>query len=101
MPRIDNQVTGVHLHNGVGRALGVQGEGDAALLAVLLAVAVARVVELVDAARVERDEAEAVRDELIGEDRAVDFDFDKVDGERGDFGLDDSAERIGKGDVCL
>lgn len=101
MSPIDNQVASIDLHDLVRRALGVQGQRHAALFAVLLAVAVSRVVELVDAARVERDEAETVRDEFVGEDGAVGLDFDEVDGERGDFGLDDSAERICKGNVCL
>ena len=74
-------------------------KGDAAVLAVLLAVAVAGVEDVVDLFGIEGDEAEAVGDELVGEDGCVGFDFDKVDGHGGHFGEDDAPEGVGEGEV--
>lgn len=55
----------------------MEGKRDGAALAVLVADAVARVDELVvDVGGVEGDETESVREEFVGDDGGVDFDFD-------------------------
>ena len=97
MASVNNQIARIHLHNLVARALGVERQRDAALLAVLFAVAVARVVEVADALGVQWDQAQAVGDEFVGKYGCVDLDFDQVDGNRGHFGLDDSPQGVGKG----
>lgn len=71
------------------------------MLAVLFAVAVARVVQVGNVLRVKGDETQSVGDEFIGEDGAVNFDFDQVYGNCRDFGLDYSSEGVCKGKVCL
>ena len=40
-----------------------------------------------------------MRDELIGQDGGVGFDFDEVDGHGWDFGEDDTADGVGEGEV--
>lgn len=78
----------------------MQCERDAAVRAAFLAVAVARVLDvLVAVFRVEGNEAQSVGEEFVGEDRGVLFDFDQVDGHRWDFGEDDSAEGVGEGEI--
>lgn len=47
----------------------------------------------------ERNEAEAVGNELVVEDGGVDFDLDEVDGDGGDFGDHDAAEGVGDAGV--
>ena len=79
----------------------MESKGDATVVAVLLAVTIARVENRVDVLRVERNEAEPVRDEFIGQDRCVGFDFDKVDGHGGDFGEDDAAEGVGESEIDI
>jgi len=63
-------------HTFVACALGVETEPHTAALAVLVAVAVARVVEGINSLRVQWDEAETVGDEFIGKDGAIFFDLD-------------------------
>lgn len=70
------------------------------MFAVLFAVAVARVVELVDARGIERNETESMSDELIGENGTVHLDFDEIDGDGRDFGLDHAAKGVGEGEIC-
>lgn len=78
----------------------MQGERDAAARAVVLAFAVARVLDvLVAVFRVEGDEADAVGEELVGEDGGVFFYFDQVDGDGWDLGEHYSAEGVGEGEV--
>lgn len=52
-------------------------------------------------AGIQRDETEAVGNKLIGENRGVSFDFNKVNGHGWDFSEDGSAERIGEGEVYV
>jgi hypothetical protein len=40
-------------------------------------------------------------DELVGENRGVGFDFDEIDGHGGNFGEDDTAEGVCKGEVYV
>ena len=47
---------------------------------------------------VERDKAEAVGDELVGENGSVGYDVDKVDSEGGDLGEHGAAKGVGKGE---
>lgn len=47
---------------------------------------------------VERDETEAVGDELVRQDGGVGYDVDEVDGEGGDLGEHGAAERVGEGE---
>lgn len=97
---VDNEIAGVNLHDlARGGALGVEGELDAAVFAILLAVAVARVEHLVGALGVEGDQTQAVGDELVGKHAAILFDFDEVDRDRWDFGEDDAAEGVREGKV--
>jgi len=77
----------------------VEAETNAACVAVLVAVAVSRVPEVLNILGHEGDETETVGDELVGEDGAVDFDLDEVDGEGGDFGLDYAADGVCEGEV--
>lgn len=74
-------------------------KADRAVLAVLFAVAVTGVVEFVDAFGVERNKAQSVCDELVGQDRAVDLDFYQVDGDCRYFSLDDSPQGVGEWQV--
>lgn len=93
---VDDEIAGVDLHDLVGGALGGQGDPDAAVVAVLLAVAVPRVEQAAGVFRIEGDEAQAVGDEFVGEDGCVRLDLDNVDGDCRDFGLDDAPYRVGK-----
>lgn len=64
----------------------MQRQRHTASCAVVLAVAVARVLDvLVAVLGVQRDETETVREKLVREDRGVGFDLNQVDGHRGDF----------------
>ena len=47
----------------------------------------------------ERDETQAMSDELVVEDGGVDLDLDEVDRDGGDFGDHDAAEGVGHGYV--
>lgn len=77
----------------------MQCEGDAAILAVLVAVAVTGVEHVFGLFRVERNQAQAVGDEFIGEDGGVCFDLDEINGHSGDFGEHGAAQRVGKSKV--
>lgn len=96
---INDEVSRVDLHDVVRGAPRVEAEPHAARVAELLAVAVARVVERVDVLGDKGDEAQAVREELVGQDRRVDLHLDEVDGQRRDLGLDDATDRVGEGEV--
>ena len=52
-------------------------------------------------AGIERDETETMGNEFVGENRSVDFDFNKVNGHSRDFSEDGSAERVGKGEIYV
>ena len=93
----DDEVAGEDLHDFVGSAAGVEGQGDTAATAVLIAITVAGIVHLVDLAGIKGDEAEPVGDKLIGEDGRIGFDLDQVDGDGGHLGLNDTAQRVGEG----
>jgi hypothetical protein len=76
----NHQVPRVHRHRRVRRAARVQHQRHRAPLAVQVAHAVARVHHLVvDVGAVERDQAQSVREELVGYYGRVDFDLDQVD----------------------
>lgn len=77
----------------------MQSEGDAAILTVLVAVAVAGVEHVFDLFGVERNETEAVGDEFIGENRGISFDLDEINGHGGYFGEHGAAQRVGKSKV--
>ena len=79
----------------------MEGQCDAAVVAVLLAVAVARVENRVDIFGVEGDKTKPVSDELIGQNRCVGFDFDEVDCDGGHFGEDDAAEGVGESEIDI
>lgn len=79
----------------------MQVEGHTASSTVLVAVAVARVRHLLEAAGVEGDQAQAVGDELVGQHRGVDVEVDQVNGDSGDFGLDDATQRVGEREVDI
>jgi hypothetical protein len=51
------------------------------------------------AAALEGDEAEAVGEDLVLDDRGVVLDVDVLNGEGGDFGEEDAAEGVGDGGV--
>lgn len=74
----------------------MQRERDGAVLAVVLAIAFSTGQHIIDAFAVEGNEAEAVRDELIGKDGSIGFDFDEVDGHSGDFGENGAAQELAK-----
>ena len=95
----DNKVTCKNHHGTWARAFRVKRQCDRAKLTVGVAVfAVAGVGEEGGAVEaVERDEAEAVGDELIGQDGGVGYDVDEVDGEGWDLGEHGAAERVGEG----
>lgn len=70
----------------------MQRQRDTAARAVVLAFAVARVLDvLVAIFGVEGDEADAVGEEFVGEDGGVLFHFNEVDGDGWDFGEDHAA----------
>lgn len=77
----------------------MQTEGDAAIVTVLVAVAVAGVEHVFDLFGVERNKAEAVGDEFISENGGVDLDLDKINGHGGNFGQHGPAQRVGKSKV--
>ena len=72
------------------------------MFTVLIAVAVAGIQDVLDRFAIEGNEAKAVGDEFVREDRSVGLDFYKVDCHRGDFSENCTAKGIckGKGDVC-
>ena len=78
----------------------MQSESDATVFAVLVAsLAVPRVQQIIGAFGAERQQAEPVGDELVGEHRGVGFHFDEINGNGGDLGQDGAAQRVGKGQV--
>jgi hypothetical protein len=54
--------------------------------------------QFVDVLCAEREETQAVGDELVGEDGVVRFDFYQVDGEGRDLGQDHAAHSVGEGE---
>lgn len=97
---VDDEVARVNFHDLAGSgALGVEGELDAAVLAVLLTVAVARVEHLVGALGVEGDQAQTVGNKFVGQYAAVLFDLDQINRDGRDFGKDDTAEGVGEREV--
>lgn len=89
--RSHQQVARVDFHDLIRRARGMQIEGHTASSTVLVAVTIARVRHLLETAGVERDQPQAVGDELVGQHRRVDVEVDQVNGDSGNFGLDDTA----------
>jgi hypothetical protein len=92
---LNDQVPRIHLHDLTACAFCVQRENDGAVVAVALAVAIARVQQVFDASRRKRNQAEAVAHELVGEHGGVVEDFHDVDGEGGDLGQHHSPHRVG------
>ena len=82
---VDAEVPRVDRHGGVGCAFGAEVDDDAAVAAEGFAVAVARVGEVVDVLRGERDQPQPVADELVGYEGGVGCDFDDVDRDGWDF----------------
>lgn len=101
MTTVDDQISGVDLHNLVARTSRVEGQRDATVLAVLFAVTVTGEVEFVYTLCVQRDETQSMGDKFVGKDRAVYFDLDQINSDRGNFGLDDSPYRVGEGQIRL
>lgn len=73
----------------------------AAVIAILLAVAVSGVKQAVDVLGLEGNQTQAMGNELVSEDRCVGLDFDQVDGDHRDFGLDNATQRVGEGKVAV
>jgi hypothetical protein len=99
--RVNGKIAGVHLHNLVGGALGVENELDRAVLAILLAVAVTRVEHVVNVLGTKRYQPDAMGDELVGEDGGVLLDLDQVNGHGRDFAKHYASERVRKGQVDI
>lgn len=96
---LDDQVARVDRHYPAATAR-MQRERHAAARTVVLAVAVARVNQvLVAVFRVQGDHAQAVGEHLIWQNRSIAFDFDQVQRDGGHFGQDGTAERVGQGQV--
>ena len=93
---LNHQVARVDLHDLAACAFRVQRQDDGAVVAVAFAVAVARVQQILDAARGEGDEAEAVADKFVGEHGGVVEDLYDVDGNGGDLGQHDPPQRVGR-----
>jgi hypothetical protein len=74
--RADDEVTSVDVHDLVTGTLGMQRQDHGTLATVTVAVALAGEHHLLDVARVEWDETQAVGNELIGEDRGVCYKLD-------------------------
>ena len=71
------------------------------MFAVLITVTIPREEHVLDGLAVERDQAEAVSNEFVGQDGCVGVDLDEIDGHGGYFREDDPAEGVCKrqGDV--
>lgn len=83
----------------VGTAVnGVEAEDDGAIVAEFVAVAVAGVQHVLDAARAERNEAEAMGEEFIGEDGSVGLDLHEIDGDSRDLGQHGAAQAVSEGE---
>lgn len=70
---------------------------DRAVLATFVAITVAGVLQIFTAFAVERDETEAVGNELVREDGGIRGYVNEIDGKGGYFGEHDPAEGIGHG----
>lgn len=73
----------------------------AAIVAVLFTVAITSVENRIGVFGVQRDEAEAVSNKLVGKHGGVSLDFDKIYSNGGHFGKDDTAEGVGEGEVDI
>ena len=87
------------MHVLVAGALGMERQPDAAVLAVALAIALARVEERLGTLGVEGDQTQAMGDELVGQHGAVVLDFYQVDRDGRDLGEHDAAQRVCERDV--
>lgn len=99
-----DQITGHDRHVVVAArasALGVKSQGHRTPLAMLLAVAVARVVEMLDAFSIEWDQAQTVGDELVSQYGAILFDLDQIDSDCGDLGEHNTPQGVGKRDISV
>lgn len=96
----DDQIPRIDGHDLVACAARMQCERNAAARAVVLTVAVARVLDILVAVfRIEWDEAQSVGEEFVGEYGGVLFYLDQVDRHRWDFGEDYSAKGVGEGKI--
>lgn len=97
---VDHQVARINFHDlSLGGALRMKGELNAALLAVLFAFAITGIDNVVGIFRVQRDQTESMCDELISQNTAILLNFNKVDGNRGHLGLDDSTKGVREGKI--
>lgn len=95
------QIARGYRHVLVASALGMERELHAAVFAVLFAVAVAGIEEVLDTLGVEWDKTKTVGDEFVSKNRAVAFNLDQVDGDGWDLGQHDAAQRVGERDVGI
>mmetsp|Transcript_18277 Transcript_18277/g.61132 ORF Transcript_18277/g.61132 Transcript_18277/m.61132 type:complete len:341 (-) Transcript_18277:107-1129(-) len=96
---LGDEVVGGHMHPRLIVRADVQRELDGAVGAEVGAGAVPRVVELSGEVALERDEPQAVCDELVVEHRRVALHLHKVDGHGRHFGDHHTAEGVGDGGV--
>ena len=97
----DYQISGVNLHDIIARTFCFEAQRYRTVFAVLITVAVACEEHILDGFAVERNQAEAVSDEFVGQDGCVGIHLDEIDGHGGYFREDDPAEGVCKsqGDV--
>ena len=99
-----DEVLASNIKGFVGHAFGAQMELDGTKLALAVTVAcvtVARESHGHGSLTGERNESESVGDELVIENRGVNLDFDKVNGNGGNFGDHDTAESVGHAGIGL
>lgn len=96
---LNNQVPCIDSHDATATA-SVQGKRHAAANAVVIAVAVARVHEVLAAIlRVEGDHAQPMGQHLIRENGSVAFNLDQVQCNGGDLGQNRATERVGQSQI--
>ena len=83
------------------RTLGIHHDGDGAIFAILIAVAVSGVENVFYLFGVQGNETEAVGNEFVCENGSVDFDLNKIDSHGWDFSKDGSAEGISESEVYV
>ena len=99
----NNEISCIDLDNifVIFRTLGIHHDGDGAVFAILVAIAVSGVEDVFYLAGIQRNEAEAVGNKFICENGSVDFDLNKIDSHGRDFGKDSPAEGVGEGEVYV
>lgn len=97
---INDQIASIDLHDlALGGAFGVKAELDAAKLAIALAVAVAGVNDIVSIFRVQWNQAQTVRNELVCENAAVLLYLDEIDGYGRNFRKYNTTQGVRKAEV--